>query len=289
MDPNRLRMIKLIKDYLRSYNRLVAYLRMIHENGNILNLSNKTKLISKAIDSFDGSDVLSNEGKVEIFKLGRAACFKVWVSCNDYWMNNQELVECERELWRSGVWPNLRKGDLCWNLAIGDFGNEGRLIFDGSYCRDLGFEVDEIGHLPSWLNMMQFPVAYFHKLIFNSHPSSMIVYLDLSRFKRQITKNMKLIKDQVDFNSTLNRYRLQKWIYRTEFNISEEKPVIGDGTGDLKNQNTIDPSWYGSCVIEIESTSEKVKEVMHVIGSVESLRCYLISCLRGYLFIYLFY
>jgi hypothetical protein len=65
-------------------------------------------------------------------------------------MNDSEVIECERELWRSGkgVWSALRKADIVQNVAIESFGNCGRTIFDGRFLRDLSFEFDVIGHLP---------------------------------------------------------------------------------------------------------------------------------------------
>lgn len=64
---------------------------------------------------------------------------------------------------------------------MGDFGNEGKLIYDGKYLRDFQFTYDLIGHLPvspaslafveqaadthlfqPWLDMLAFPPGYYH-------------------------------------------------------------------------------------------------------------------------------
>lgn len=66
-----------------------------------------------------------------IFKPGRALLARVWVPMKDTWMSDEELVECERELLRAGIWHLLKKGDCVQNLASPDFGNDGKLIFDG--------------------------------------------------------------------------------------------------------------------------------------------------------------
>lgn len=72
---------------------------------------------------------------VQIHKMGRAAMLKVWVPCKASWMNDEEVVECEREIWRTGVWQYLMKGDVVHNVAVGEFGNEGKLICDGKFLR----------------------------------------------------------------------------------------------------------------------------------------------------------
>lgn len=42
----------------------------------------------------------------------------------------------------------MRKGDVCWNTAMGASSNEGRVLFDGRMLQDLEFSWDPIGHLP---------------------------------------------------------------------------------------------------------------------------------------------
>lgn len=57
------------------------------------------------------------------------------------WLSDASVVECEAELKRSGVVKLLRVGDIVWDVAVGDEGNLGRLMWDGSYlvvcCRSL--------------------------------------------------------------------------------------------------------------------------------------------------------
>lgn len=98
--------------------------------------------------------------KQPVYKAPRAPLLRVWVPTfrGESWMNDSEVIECERELWRSGkgVWSALRKADIVQNVAIESFGNCGRTIFDGRFLRDLSFEFDVIGHLP----VRNFPPCY---------------------------------------------------------------------------------------------------------------------------------
>lgn len=49
------------------------------------------------------------------------------------WLSDASVLECEAELKRAGVLHCLRAGDVVWDVAVGDEGNVGRLIWDGSY------------------------------------------------------------------------------------------------------------------------------------------------------------
>jgi hypothetical protein len=81
-------------------------------------------------------------------KPGRAPILRVWAPTRANWMTDEEVVECEREVWRSGVWSHLHRGDIVHNVACGDFANEGKLISDSRYLRDLSYMFDPVGHLP---------------------------------------------------------------------------------------------------------------------------------------------
>lgn len=224
------RTAKMIRSSTRAHNKLVAYMRAVEE-----------------LSPRPGSQQYHphrHAGRLyeHIYRPGKAPIFKVWVPSVDHWMSNEELSECERELWRSQIWTYLEKGDVCWNLAIGDFANEGKLVFDGRFLRDLLFEFDEVGHLPSWLDMLEFPPSYFHKIIASS-TSTPIFYLDISPYKDEIKKNLKLSEDKVEVASPQARYRVQRWVYRS---------VITIHTGQ----------WTGHVVIEVEGTSEQAKNLL---------------------------
>lgn len=59
--------------------------------------------------------------KNPVYKPPRAPQLRVWVPTakGESWMNDTEIVECEREIWRSGrgAWANLRRGDIVVNVA----------------------------------------------------------------------------------------------------------------------------------------------------------------------------
>ena len=122
---------------------------------------------------------------------------RVWVPTkkSSSWMDDDEVVECEKEVWRSGVWARVRRGDLVHNTAIGDFGlvlpfahrkrdtdaivgdrNEGKLISDGKYLRDFTFTYDAVGHLPPWLDMLSYSPGFYHNIVASSSPSGNPVF-----------------------------------------------------------------------------------------------------------------
>jgi hypothetical protein len=43
------------------------------------------------------------------------------------------VLECEAQLKNAGVLKLLRSGDVVWDVAVGDEGNAGRLIWDGNF------------------------------------------------------------------------------------------------------------------------------------------------------------
>lgn len=72
----------------------------------------------------------------QFYKPGRALLANVWVPAEgikskDGWMSTEELIECERELQRAGVFQLLQRGDCVENICFEAFGNDGKLIFDG--------------------------------------------------------------------------------------------------------------------------------------------------------------
>ncbi|OAV97844.1 hypothetical protein, variant [Puccinia triticina 1-1 BBBD Race 1] len=219
------RTAKMIRSSTRAHNKLVAYVRAVEE-----------------LDPVPATYRHVGRWDEPVYRPGKAALFKVWVPCVDHWMSNEELAECERELWRSQIWSYLKKGDVCWNLANGDFGNEGKLLFDGRFLRDLLFEFDDVGHLPSWLNMLDFPPSYFHKII-SSSTSSPIFYLDLSSFKEEVKRTLQLSQDKIEVVSPQARYHVQRWVYRSVIKIPRGQ-------------------WQGHVVIEVDGTSEHAKDLL---------------------------
>lgn len=69
-----------------------------------------------------------------LYRVGRAPVLRVFVpSPEGHWLSDSSVVECEAELKRSGVLKLLRVGDIVWDVAVGDEGNLGRLMWDGGY------------------------------------------------------------------------------------------------------------------------------------------------------------
>lgn len=72
--------------------------------------------------------------KSPLFRLRRAPLLRVFVpSPEDNWLSDRSVLECEAEVKRAGVQHLLRMGDVVWDVAVGDEGNSGRLVWNGSY------------------------------------------------------------------------------------------------------------------------------------------------------------
>lgn len=73
-------------------------------------------------------------GRSPLYRLRRAPLLRVFVPSPDGdWLSDVSVLECEAELKRAGVQHLLRMGDVVWDVAVGDEGNVGRLVWDGSY------------------------------------------------------------------------------------------------------------------------------------------------------------
>ena len=69
-----------------------------------------------------------------LFRLRRAPLLRVFVpSVEGDWLSDKSVQECEEECKRAGVRHLMRVGDVVWDVAVGDEGNVGRLVWDGSY------------------------------------------------------------------------------------------------------------------------------------------------------------
>lgn len=131
------------------------------------------------------------------------------------WLSDASVLECEAELKRAGVQNLVRLGDVVWDIAVGDEGNVGRLVWDGSYLivgfsdlateheltllnQDLDYTFTAVGDLPKYLPNLAFPPSYFHKVIrtgaSNGNP---IVRFDLTPWGQEIATNLQLLQDRV--------------------------------------------------------------------------------------------
>lgn len=81
-----------------------------------------------------GSTPTSGGFRSPLFRLRRAPLLRVFVpSPEGDWLSDAGVLECETELRKAGILSLLRVGDVVWDIALGDEGNVGRLVWDGRY------------------------------------------------------------------------------------------------------------------------------------------------------------
>lgn len=68
-----------------------------------------------------------------IYQPKRAPLLRVFVPSPEDWLSDASVVECESELNRAGISHMLRPGDTVWDIAVGDEGNAGRMVWDGNF------------------------------------------------------------------------------------------------------------------------------------------------------------
>ena len=69
-----------------------------------------------------------------LFRFRRAPLLRVFVPSPDGdWLSDKSVLACEAECRRAGVTHLMRIGDVVWDVAVGDEGNVGRMVWDGSY------------------------------------------------------------------------------------------------------------------------------------------------------------
>ena len=72
--------------------------------------------------------------QLPLFRLRRAPLLRVFVPSPDGdWLSDRSVLECEAECRKAGVLHLMRIGDVVWDVGVGDEGNVGRLVWDGSY------------------------------------------------------------------------------------------------------------------------------------------------------------
>lgn len=104
--------LRIVRASTRAWNRVVLRIRLQYLP------TTSSSIVAPYLFS-----ALPNEQTV-VYKMGRAPTLRVWIPTkkSSSWMDDDEVVECEKEVWRSGVWARVRRGDLVHNTAIGDFG-----------------------------------------------------------------------------------------------------------------------------------------------------------------------
>ncbi|MBW0478115.1 hypothetical protein O181_017830 [Austropuccinia psidii MF-1] len=208
-----------------------------------------------------------------LYVRGKPAILQVWVPTVNQSLSVEELMECEREIWRSGIHYYLKRGDVCWNVAMGNVANQGRLIYDGKRLKQLEFLWDPIGHLPHWLNMFTLPPSFYHHII-TASKTAPVFYLDMTDFKDEAMKNLNICNDQVSesFHDSQSRFlglRARRSVYRSCVDI---KP--GSKTGMLKrvaefdfpyqDEGLVHPKWFGKLIIEIEGTEDETRRLLEM-------------------------
>ncbi|TNY22381.1 hypothetical protein DMC30DRAFT_349037 [Rhodotorula diobovata] len=240
--------LRLARATTRAWNRVVLRLRL------------QSVLPSSAFAP-PAFPELAQSSAALVYKPGRAASLRVWVPTRsgESWMADGEVIECEREVWRSsGAWAQLRRGDVVANVAIPAFGNVGTLVFDGKFLRDLSFEFDVVGHLPAWLNMLGFSPSHFHNIVVASS-SNPVFYLSLAPYVAAVRESLSLCKDRVSVSSPQGNYLVSRYVYRAALHLLAGQ-IIGDAAGaggaGPGGIEVVHPDWAGQIVVEAEGTTE---------------------------------
>lgn len=209
-----------------------------------------------------------------LVRLHRAPLLRVFVpSPEGEWLSDSSVVECEAELKRAGVLKLLRVGDVVWDVAVGDEGNLGRMVWDGSYLVDLDHKYSRMGELSPYFHSLAFSPSYFHRVIRTGvnpvvNPGgNPVVYLDVSPWGQELAANLQLLQDRATTatpHGTL--HSVVHWLHRSSFTIrppvSPHHPHAYSHSQNLRLPIPnvagffIDPGWYGTVIVEAEGTNE---------------------------------
>ncbi|KAF9788126.1 hypothetical protein BJ322DRAFT_607200 [Thelephora terrestris] len=195
-----------------------------------------------------------------IYQPKRAPLLRVFVPSSEEWLSDANVLECESELDRAGIRKMLRPGDAVWDIAVGDEGNAGRMVWDGNFLLDLDYSYSTSGDLPKYLPPLAFAPSYFHKVLrFNGNP---VVRIDLNPWSEEIAMNLQLIQDRVKTETAQGTYHnVIRWVHRSRFQICP--PSNGRRIPFQSGSSTwhIDPGWYGAVVVEAEGTNEGLADL----------------------------
>ncbi|KAJ6504144.1 hypothetical protein C8R47DRAFT_968573 [Mycena vitilis] len=209
-----------------------------------------------------------------LFRLKRAPLLRVFVPSPDGdWLSDKSVLECEAELKRAGVIGLLRIGDVVWDVAVGDEGNVGRLVWDGSYLIDLDYKYSSVGDLPQYLPTLAFPPSYFHRVI-RTGPASTnpVIHVDISPWGQEIAANLQLLQDRVRTETPQgNVHNVVRWVHRSSFVVrAPAKPRMSSSSRRPQSPRIpipetaglfVDPGWYGTIVVETEGTNEALADL----------------------------
>ncbi|KAH7925237.1 hypothetical protein BV22DRAFT_1011655 [Leucogyrophana mollusca] len=217
-----------------------------------------------------------------LVRLHRAPLLRVFVpSPEGEWLSDQSVMECETELKRAGVMKLLRVGDVVWDIAVGDEGNAGRMIWDGSYLVDLDYKFSRMGELPPYFHNLAFSPSYFHRVlrtgVSGSGGGNPIVYVDLSPWGEELAANLQLLQDRARTETAHGAlHNVVRWVHRTSFTIRPPSQLPHSHIHTrlhalrLPIPNVegffIDPGWYGTIIVEAEGTNEGLADLQERCG-----------------------
>ncbi|KAF5339725.1 hypothetical protein D9611_009086 [Ephemerocybe angulata] len=221
-----------------------------------------------------------------LFRLRRAPLLRVFIpSPEGDWLSDRSVLECEAECKRAGVLHLMRMGDVVWDIAVGDEGNVGRLVYDGKYLIDLDYTFNPIGDLPKYIPTLAFPPSYFHRVIrTGAVTSNPVVHVDISPWGEEIAANLQLLQDRVKTETPQGAYHnVVRWVHRSSFVIRPPARVMQRGpsvNGRFAGQQPhtpripipetenlfIDAGWYGTIVVETEGTNEALADLQDRCG-----------------------
>ncbi|KAH7907445.1 hypothetical protein BJ138DRAFT_1014489 [Hygrophoropsis aurantiaca] len=217
-----------------------------------------------------------------LFRPHRAPLLRVFVpSSEGEWLSDASVMECEAELKRSGVMKLLRVGDVVWDIAVGDEGNAGRMVWDGSYLVDLDYKFSRMGELPPYFHNLAFSPSYFHRVlrtgVSGSGGGNPIVYIDLSPWGEELATNLQLLQDRARAETPHGTlHNVVRWVHRSSFTIRPPSQLphshIHTRSHALRlpipnvEGFFIDPGWYGTVIIEAEGTNEGLADLQERCG-----------------------
>ncbi|WFD19209.1 hypothetical protein MCAP1_001432 [Malassezia caprae] len=242
------RLPRLARAMVRSYNRVLAHVRL------------QAPSASSGAWEVQGPDGVHAVQVSSLVTPGLVSMFQAWAPAwpsGAPWVASQ-VQRVERELFVSGVWRLLRKGDMALNMATDE-----RFVFDGYALVPLATEFDAQGHLPACINALRYAPTYFDPVLPPTATPAM--YMNVSPWRDEIVTSLQLVRDNIE-RTGANRqlYRISKWVYRAAFTVS----VPAEDTPDfIASAFEAHAGWNGTVVIDVESTAE------HVARFLERCRC----------------
>lgn len=149
--------------------------------------------------------------------------------------------------------------------------------------------------MPSWFNVMKFPLMYYHNVLQSSTLQRPVVFLDLLPFRDELMQNLELSQQVVPGE----KYALRKWMAHAHATIPPpahrlaqwehaQAPLSFDpssyfhppptdcaGTTGRETRSStfteaylaqmaraIHPSWHGRLVLELDGTSEALHDLI---------------------------